>query len=420
MRGAEGLFTIPTHEKYREECHAIANALEFTAQAIAEVTEERPTYDYLMAAAQSWRTGDWASSDRLWVELGASNSEFAMRIALDEPYADPCQMRGMPELWFGIIDTEASRFVQTIKPFLDDMQASLADFHPHLEPQPVNLDLPTFVRTAIRAGDADEPSGGVLGQMLPNWTDAGKLRNNIFVGMTEDPKIVQQEKDKAKAVLHPETLEACGEIAPQVLDKMTVLHELTHSLGVNLYKENVINPDGTPRLDETEKPVSIASALGGRNTSVFEEIRAETGAMYWIGWLRQRNLLTESEANQLYVVWAMWAFGHLREGMVDEETGKPKTYSQLAGVQFATAVDAGAIEFRDDRFLIHFDRMHAVFENLMTEVIGITVAGDRPRAEVLLGSMLEGARYDSLQLDFIREQLFSFPKVSYTFGAKLD
>ena len=99
----------------------------------------------------------------------------------------------------------------------------------------------------------------------------------------------------------------------------SLLHEAAHNLGpAHEYKVN-------GKVDSV--------AFGGPLASILEELKAQTSSMFLKDWLLPKGMFTQEEVDQNHLRDVAWGFGHISRGMYTAE-GTPRTYSQLAAIQF--------------------------------------------------------------------------------------
>ena len=163
--------------------------------------------------------------------------------------------------------------------------------------------LPDFIDIIVNAGDDRDPIGATIGQSLPNWgpvANEGRGRTVAMVNINTDPdsrvaRKAQAESvlDAASAKLYPDSTE------PGLLS--TILHEATHNLGpAHEYKVN-------GKVDD--------EAFGGPIASMMEELKAQTGALFLLDFLRARSIISDEMAQQSFADSIVWAFGHISQGM---------------------------------------------------------------------------------------------------------
>jgi hypothetical protein len=135
----------------------------------------------------------------------------------------------------------------------------------------------------------------------------------------------------------------------------TILHEATHNLG--------------PAHEYKYKGKTDSQWFGGGLASMMEELKAQTGALYLVDFVKQRSIIDAELARRTYTESIVWAFGHISRGMYTS-TGGRKAYSQLAAIQIGFLLDEGALGWdanakaaneRDlGAFTIHFDSPGAI------------------------------------------------------------
>ena len=155
---------------------------------------------------------------------------------------------------------------------------------------------------------------------------------------------------------------------------------------------------------------------------MLEELKAQSGGLFFIDWLRQRSVLTEQQEREIYVDSIVWAFGHISRGMYTP-TGQRKPYSQLAAIQIGVLLDEGALHWDEDAlaadgtshgaFTIDFARLPEACTHLMTRVMHIKATGDRAAAEALATEYVDGTRVPHAT---IVERYQSFPQVSFVYA----
>lgn len=401
------LISIPYHIYYKKEMESIARNLDKSADAIEGYKHEQPLYEYLRAAADAFRTGDWPSADVKWVAMNMHNSKYALRVAPDETYWAPGNLKAGFEFWLAFINPHAALFSDKIKPFIQEMENHLHELVPTYNARTVTFDLPDFIEMILRSGDHRTPTGAVIGQKLPNFTDK-MSRMVVMTNYDNVPELKDMTIEIASSIF---TNEVAKRAVAATTPITTLLHEMTHSLGVSA------SVFLTPKFDDKGEPLTTMAALGGTNSQIMEELKAQTGALYWIGWLKDRNIFTEEEAKQYYYDCIRWAFGHIGRGMVDS-SGAPKTYSQLAAIQMRHLINAGALTLQEGKFDIVWDKLRAAITELFKITIEIQVNGDKERAEALRADICGGEGYQAIQGKRVEEIYAQFPQTTYDLKLK--
>jgi hypothetical protein len=205
-------------------------------------------------------------------------------------------------------------------------------------------------------------------------------------------------REKAAQLLDPESMKNYPEDRePGLLG--VILHEATHNLG--------------PHTDYRVGGKTPAEIFGGRMELVLEELKAQTGALWYTAYLRRSGLISADQARQIYTHEIAWCFGHIMDGMFTD-TGNPKPYSQLCAVQIGSFARDGALSF-GDKFHIDYDRLPKSVESLMQKVGHIKAAGNPMTAQSLIDDYVSGAGAEFVHMGVIRERLMKFPKESYLY-----
>ena len=418
VRGATGLLEPRYyHEVYKKEMLRIALELEAAAKAIANVRDERALYEYLVAAAQSFRTGDWLESDRKWVALSMFNSKYAIRVGPDETYWDPCQNRAGFEMWFGRVNKDAVSATEVYAPHMQAMENELARLTPHLEPKAVGeIHVPDFVNIAFFAGDARYAIGGIKGQMLPNWSykEVGSKQWIMNDSYFTSEEVQATWQAAATQLLHPDTLPYFDMIDSEPSNTNTVGHELAHSLGTQSGPQVVDPKTGEPRFKENGEPLTFRDVVGGRVASGHEELRAEVSNLHFCGWGTENGLFTEDQQRKKYTRQLMWALEKISHGMFDAD-GKPETYNQLAAVLLHRLLDHGAVEYKDGKFRIDFEKYPEVIEAFLAEIDDNQIHGDKAAIEFMYAETVDSEGQATIHADRIGEIYETIPYESYTF-----
>jgi hypothetical protein len=277
----------------------------------------------------------------------------------------------------------------------------------------VTFHLPDFIDIIVNAGDDRDALGATIGQSLPNWgpvANEGRGRTVAMSNLYQDPDSQAARKAQAESLLDA-TSAANYFVSPEPGLLSTILHEATHNLGpAHEYK-------AYGKTDE--------AAFGGPLASVYEELKAQTGGLYLVEFLRGKGLLTDLQAKQTYTDCIVWAFGHISQGMY-VGTGKAKTrkaYSNLAAIQIGFLLDKGALTFDANimaangtdkgAFVIHHDKLIAAINDMMTTVAGIKARGDGKAANALASKYVDGTVVPHA---LITERYLRFPKSSFVYA----
>lgn len=413
VREREGaLVAVPYHEAYAELMRPIAVELRAAADAMTDPSESA-LVAYLRAAATSFETNDWAPADEAWSRMNARNSQWYVRVGPDETYWEPCSIHAGFHLTFARINQGSLVWQDRLTPLRADMESSLAALVPDAyAAREVSFTLPDFIDIVVNSGDDRDAFGATIGQSLPNWgpvSDDGRGRTVAMSNLYTDPDSQARRRAQAASLLVPEAMAVYSD-APTAGLLSTILHEAGHNLGPSHeYRVNGLTDD---------------DAFGGSLASMLEELKAQSSALFFVELLRERGILTDAQAREVYLDSIVWAFGHVSRGMYTP-TGQRKAYSQLAAVQLGILLDQGAISWdpaaraadgtHEGAFSIDFARLPAACRELMTTVMRIKATADRPAAEALATRYVDGDRVPHAA---IVERYRVFPQASFVYSVR--
>ncbi len=414
VRDRDGeLLAEPLPDAYPELMSAVAIELRAAAEELEDPQEEA-LRTYLEAAADAFTSNDWAAADEAWAAMGARNSRWYLRVAPDEVYWDPCAAKAGFHLTLALINPDSLKWQDRLTPLRQDMEDAMARVAglPY-EARQVSFQLPDFVDIVINAGNDRSPVGATIGQSLPNWgpvANQGRGRTVAMSNLYTDPDSVAVRHGQAAALLDAATMEAYSdEQVPGLLG--TILHEAAHNLG----PAHEYEVDG--RTD--------TEVFGGELASVLEELKAQSAALWYVEYLRERGVISDELARQSYVDSVVWAFGHIARGMYTA-TGQRKAYSQLAAIQVGFLMERGALRYDPEAgaangrdrgvFRIDFERMPAATRELMETVAQIKARGDRAAGEALCDRFVDG---DEVPQDTIAERVLRDPKASFVYAIEM-
>ena len=388
VRGTkDALKGVPYTEAYKDGFTKIAILL-LQAASQLDVRKEGPLVAYLKAAAQAFQTNDWAPADEAWAKMNVDNSAWYVRVAPDEVYWEPCASKAGLHLTFARINQGSRAWQQKLVPVQQEMEDAIAKLAgaPY-KAHPVTFHLPDFIDIVINAGDDRDPLGATIGQSLPNWgavANEGRGRTIAMVNLWTDPDSVDARRAQAESLLDRGSMQPyTGTLEPGLLS--TILHEVTHNLG--------------PAHEYTVGGKKAGAIFGGPLASVMEELKAQSGALYLLEFLRQKQLITDELAQQSYADSVVWALGHISQGMYDGSGGR-KTYSNVAAIQIGYLIDKGAIVWSktataangSDKgaLTIVWAKLVPAVNQMMKDVGGIKARGDKAAAEALAKKYVDG------------------------------
>jgi hypothetical protein len=296
-----------------------------------------------------------------------------------------------------------------------DMEAALAKLAgaPY-KARGVNFKLPDFIDIVINAGNSRSAHGATIGQSLPNWGKVAAAGGRT-VAMTN----LYTDADSADALLGQTASLFCAATqarvspAPDAALMSIVLHEAAHNLG--------------PAHDYKVKGKTDDEIFGGPLASTMEELKAQTAALYFEGWLADRGIITRAEADAARIRDVAWAFGHISRGMYTAG-GVPKNYSQLASIQMGTFVKDKVLVWKPDAmaasgtdkgcFEVDLAAWGPAADKLMTRVARAKGKGDKADAQAMVRDFVDAKDAWAELRSVIRERGLRAPKASFVYCIK--
>jgi hypothetical protein len=405
------LEAVPYTTAFAEPMKKIAAELRAAEKALAGVPNEAALRAYLSAAAKSYETNNWEPADEAWAKMNARNSKWYLRIAPDETYWDPCNQKAGFHATFALIDTASLSWQDKLSPVQQKMEAELAKLigAPY-KPRKVTFHLPDFIEIVSNGGDDRDAFGATIGQSLPNWgkvANEGRGRTVAMTNLYTDVDSRKNRRQQAASLLGKTTFATLSdETTPSLLN--TILHEATHNLG--------------PSHEYKYQGKTDNLAFGGALAQMLEELKAQTGALYYLELIAKDGIINRELQNQTYVDSMVWGFGHISRGMY-AENGQPKTYSQLAAIQLGFLLDEGVVRFDPNAraangsdlgaFEVDLARMPAAAEKLMKKVGAIKASNDRAAGEELVKRYVDDK---VVPMQLIQDRFLRFPKNSFVYS----
>ncbi len=384
------------------------------AGAALDGTTETALRTYLDAAAKSFEDNDWGHADEAWSKMNAQNSKWFLRIGPDEIYWEPCNHKAGFHVTFARINEGSLEWQRKLTPVQQEMENALgAHIGAPYKARKVTFHLPDFIDIVFNAGDDRSAIGATVGQSLPNWgkvANEGRGRTVAMSNLYTDPDSMRVRRVGAESLLTKEGMAAYSDDPVAGMIK-TILHEATHNLG--------------PAHEYSHKGKTDQQWFGGGLASMLEELKADTGALYFTDWLVKKGVFDPELAKKAYTDGIVWAFGHISRGMYESD-GKRKPYSQLAAIQIGFLLDEGAMTFDPNAtaangtdkgaFTILLAKMPAASDKLMKLVGAIKASGDKAGAEALSKKYVDG---DAVPQKLITERLLRHPKPSFVYAMDL-
>lgn len=409
----DDLEAVPYHVAYKAEMEQVSGKLKTAADAIQD-PKEAAFKAYLLAASQAFLDNKWEPADEAWAKMNAENSKWYLRIGPDETYFEPCSRKAGFHVSFARINLDSLEWQKKLEPVKADMEKALAALAgPPYKAREVNFHLPDFIDMVINAGDSRNAHGATIGQSLPNWgpvANEGRGRTVAMTNLYIDKDSEQAWKEQVSSLFCSATM---GKINfdPKLGVMSTVLHEAAHNLG--------------PAHEYKVKGKTDDQIFGGATASTFEELKAQTMALWYADWLAGKGVIEKSAADVAHLRDVTWAFGHIAQGMYTAEK-KPKAYSQLASIQMGSLHKAGVLVWNADAtaangtdkgcFEVDLGKWGSAVDALAKTVTGIKGKGDKAGAEKLKKDFVDAPGAWADLRGTIETRWLRAPKASFVYA----
>lgn len=413
-RRGETLVAVSYLEVYGEDMRAIADELELAAQEQGD--DEKALKNYLLAAAQGFRSNNWDAADEAWVKMNSRNSRWYLRVGPDEVYTDPCNAKAGFHLSFARINPTLAAWTQKLSPLRQEMETRLAaHIGAPYKARQVVFALPDFIDIVLNAGDSRDAFGATVGQSLPNWgpvSARGDGRTVVMTNLYAGPDSKAVARAKAQLLLDPNSLKPLidDDIA-HLLD--VLLHEATHNLGPH----SDYQIDGKPPRE----------VFGGLTSSILEELKAQTGALWFVELLQKKGIIDQALAEASLTQSILWCFGQMSRGLFDSD-GKAQVYPTLAAIQVGYFLEHGGLRFDPEanpdggadkgRFVIDLPALQRSADSLMQLVGAIKAKGDKAGAEALIATYTSAQGQTKIHQALVQERGLRFPKESFSYAIR--
>lgn len=397
-----------------------ARALRLAATEFARIDRESATVNYLRAVADAFGNRalfPFEAADAAWNAQGKSDSLLFLRIGPDETYADGVgdthEIKALFHCHLGVRSRAAEALANKYAPYLarwEQQCAALIDNADDYTAHDVQLQTPEMVDSLLEVGDdIGGPNGTHIAQTLPNWSGADGKGEGAHRGMMYLNKSAGTARDDLRRRFLFPLLDPAHHADFQGSDigvEAIMRHEVVHNLGP---KSGRMRPGTT----------SDYQRLLGRFANVFEELKAQTGSLYFATQLflearaahaagtMDESTFREKEswyrASILHDV--AWMIGMVqrgtRTGCFDDAS---TTYPKVAAIQlgFLTRHQGLTYDAENGWWSVNFDQIGATIESLMQRALRLYARSDANAVAGFSNYYLHGDGFQYLHVDRIQ------------------
>jgi hypothetical protein len=359
-RGPDGKWVIvPYSVEYQGE---LAQAASLLRQAAA-LTQQPTLKDFLEKRAAAFLSNDYYDSDVAWMKLDAS---LEPTIGPYEVYEDGWfNFKAAFEAFVTVRDDAETQKLERFSAELQDIENHLP-IAPALRNSKLGALAPIrVVNSLFSAGDANR---GVQ-------TAAYNLPNDEKIGEalgTKRTMLKNIQEAKFREVLRPiagVALAAAdqGKVQFEPFFTHILMHELMHGLG----------PHG---ITVAGKATTVRAQLQSAYSAI-EEAKADVSGLFALQHLIDKGVLAKDLEQTMYVTFLASAFRSIRFGLTE-------AHGKGIALQLNWLLDAGAFRVaKDGTFSVDAGKVKAAVAALTGELMSLQAAGDKAKADELLGRL---------------------------------
>ena len=405
------LRSVPYAEVFKPEMEAVADSLTELAALLSQDVDAA-LKKYILAAADAFRTNDWMKADRAWIDSFDSSTRWYLRIAPDVTFFSPCGRKSMFGMTLGRFDRRSRAWKRKLALIESKMEQSLAALAgPPYKARDVDFSVPDFVTVLLNAGDSRRPIGAYIGQSVPlrgPLVEAGLQRTLAFSNLYADPDSRAHLDATMRAHLCTDSIGRFSSTAkPRVI--ISAMHGATRGLGpTRSYMLNGRSPE---------------AIFGGLNAAILEELKAISASMYFVQWLREKELIEPEVANEVFAFGLLWDMSHISRGVFQPD-GRPIMHGHVTAAHVASWLESGALVWREDEMAANGqdkgclsfveDRMAAWVKSFVADVLRIKATGDVDGARALLKRYVEDGPQDLFKE--IQKRTRRQPRASFVYA----
>ncbi|MBI4224523.1 MAG: hypothetical protein HY609_06270 [Deltaproteobacteria bacterium] len=355
------LKAVPYSQAYAQWLEPAAQLLEEAAGLLKKTLPEMA--DYLRTTASAYRTNDFESVDRAWVQLEARVLD--MDLAPVEQYADKLR-HALAQFgaYVQIRDTSADRELSELKNLFPELEGRLPVAEPYKLPADNRIPPPLSVVWTL-FGTADCNVGEIVARAYnqPNHPEVRRELGKRIVLMENIGRVRDESEEMTALVrlaVHPDQHHL---YSARGVQHWVRLHELAHGHGV----EHVL---GRPDFSSIQALGKIFGSL--------EELKADFGGMHDAAELVQMGHFSERLLHEIYVGYVARCFISLRKGWAEDHVR-----GNIFALNFLQQEGAVQIDPQSGVARVDFEKMGPAVSKLAGLLITIKGDGDRQKAEQL-------------------------------------
>ncbi|HEX7873808.1 MAG TPA: hypothetical protein VF475_12915 [Sphingobium sp.] len=349
-REGSKLVAIPYSRHYAQWLEPAAQLLEQAAAITSNASLKR----FLTLRAKAFRTDDYYESEIAWMDV--KDTPIEITIGPYETYRD--ELYGQKtafEAYVTLRNPDASAALDKYKHYLRDMEANLPvpDAYKNFQR---GFESPIAVVDQVHGGGENVPGVQTVAFNLPNdeRVREAKGAKKVILSNVLGAKFDRILKPMGTLVLVPDQ---AALVSKEYMEKETLFHELSHSLG-----PGSIVKDG--------RKTSVTAELK-EQASGLEECKADVMGVWNILFMMKKGEIPAADRPQLYASYVAGLFRAMRFGLGEAHGQGAAAQYRFLRERGALTWDAGAKRFR-----VQNDRMEDAIGALVATIVKLQGDGD--------------------------------------------
>ena len=319
--------------------------------------------DQLKLQAQAFRSDDpkpYFQSDEAW---GKAAGELDLTVGPYETYEDPYGTKSMFEFMLGAEDKGTTEVVQKFMPVLPHIEQMFSlTVGPDIYQARTIKNVPPLrvVNVIVGTGEMRKAGGPSIAFSLPNigpMAEEGRSKRVIFSNHHEAK--YQILRPIAEIAIVPEQLQY---VDPQSFVFDSTFHEIMHGIG----------PQRESKVGDSTVQLMI-----GEDYDSIEEAKANVGGVWAADVLFDNNIITQEQLKSIQTTYVAGLLRIMR-------FGAGEAHARGAALEFSYLFNHGAIEIKDGRFAVNYDKFQDVLMGLVGEIGRALATGDKTAVKMLL------------------------------------
>ena len=357
------LVAIPYKQEFAGQLQTASGLLIEASRTSEDASFSR----YLRARSEDLLTDNYTNSDVVWIDLKENRLDLV--IGPIETYDD--RLFGLKASYEGMVlvkDFDWMRKVKLFERHALDLERNLPVGREY-QREEVLVGAPIEVSNLVFASGRANAGSKAIASTLPNdeWVREKKGTKQIIFGNILIAKLNKILLPIAEELIAQEQIDL---ITPEAFVNYVLLHELSHTLGVDYVNTG-----------SAGERVTVRRALRDKHSTI-EEAKADAIGLNNLSFFVKKTVLTEKEEFGSYTAFLASAFRSIRFGLSSD-------HARANMIILRNLVDRAAVRFDKHamKYTIEFDKMRRAIKELAARLLTLQGDGDYEAARDMIDKM---------------------------------